>query len=308
MARHRGLLALVIAAVACSNAPHEEDDTEYMVAIADDVTTPQSVDDSWADPVDPSEEGLNPPHDRGKLSEIGLGLTQLNASVESNASSGQRSDWFFFRTPTVADVTQGIARITTIDPMVDTTTIYKPWAFATDLDGDEAIGSGVIVAKDPMVIVTNTHVVKNAVSVKIEFPALGPQKYNADVRMISPDFDIALLTLTHESDVLSDAAKLQVSLPAVKFTDREPTCPLGVEVLALGYSLGMNELKLSEGIISGSNSDDYFVCTSTAPISPGNCGGPLLRKEGMTIVGLNTASFVTTPGVPRVFWMVVSEG
>ena len=99
-----------------------------------------------------------------------------------------------------------------------------------------------------------------------------------------------------------------MSLPAVKFTDREPTCPLGVEVLALGYSLGMNELKLSEGIISGSNSDDYFVCTSTAPISPGNCGGPLLRKEGMTIVGLNTASFVTTPGVPRVFWMVVSEG
>merc|ERR550514_2295196 len=72
---------------------------------------------------------------------------------------------------------------------------------------------------------------------------------------------------------------------------------MGQSVIALGFSLGSQYLKYSDGIISGGESiNNWMVIQSTAPISPGNSGGPLLLPQqtvnGTTVkvIGVNFAS------------------
>lgn len=59
----------------------------------------------------------------------------------------------------------------------------------------------------------------------------------------------------------------------------------GQEVLTLGYPLGMESLKLTEGIISG-RQDQYFQ--TDAPLNPGNSGGPMIDSDGR-VIGINVA-------------------
>jgi S1-C subfamily serine protease len=59
----------------------------------------------------------------------------------------------------------------------------------------------------------------------------------------------------------------------------------GQEVLTLGYPLGMDSLKLTEGIISG-RQEGLFQ--TDAPLNPGNSGGPMLNEEGK-VIGINVA-------------------
>ena len=70
----------------------------------------------------------------------------------------------------------------------------------------------------------------------------------------------------------------------------------GEDVVALGFPLGNvlgDDLKVTKGNISamvGYKSDpDFFQFT--APIQPGNSGGPLLNEYGL-VVGVNTAALV----------------
>lgn len=65
---------------------------------------------------------------------------------------------------------------------------------------------------------------------------------------------------------------------------------MGEDVLALGFPLGQNTLKISKGNIAGNEEVDENLCIqSTAPISPGNSGGPLLNAEATSVVGVNFA-------------------
>lgn len=59
----------------------------------------------------------------------------------------------------------------------------------------------------------------------------------------------------------------------------------GQEVLTLGYPLGMDSLKLTEGIISG-RQESYFQ--TDAPLNPGNSGGPMLNEDAK-VIGINVA-------------------
>jgi hypothetical protein len=52
---------------------------------------------------------------------------------------------------------------------------------------------------------------------------------------------------------------------------------VGQSVIALGHPLGMNSLKLTEGVISGI--EDGLLQTDTA-LNPGNSGGPMLNRQG----------------------------
>lgn len=66
----------------------------------------------------------------------------------------------------------------------------------------------------------------------------------------------------------------------------------GETVYAIGSSLGL-EGSLSDGIVSSAERDvdgNTYIQT-TAPISSGNSGGPLLDKEGL-VVGITSASFI----------------
>ena len=89
--------------------------------------------------------------------------------------------------------------------------------------------------------------------------------------------------------VEKDLAILKTDCPnTVPVTLRTTPILTGEKVYAIGSSLGLSST-LSEGIISCAGRqfyDDVYIQT-TAPISPGNSGGPLFDKYG-NVIGINT--------------------
>ena len=148
-------------------------------------------------------------------------------------------------------------------------------------------GSGVIIRPDGY-IVTNNHVVQDAVSVNV---TLNNNKvYPATVIGTDPATDVALI-------------KIEASgLPTITFADSDKL-RLGEWVLAIGSPLGA-ELRstITAGIVSAKgrsmpNYDGKFKCESfiqtDAAVNPGNSGGALVNKAG-ELVGINTAIVSTT--------------
>lgn len=143
---------------------------------------------------------------------------------------------------------------------------YKP------SDDAQAIGSGFFVSTDGL-IVTNAHVIEEAAKVWITVPAHGETRYEAEVLGVCFDADLAVLR--------SKSAPVSVILELGNSNDVQ----YGQEVLTLGYPLGMESLKLTEGIISG-RQDSLFQ--TDAPLNPGNSGGPLISEDGK-VIGINVA-------------------
>ena len=148
-------------------------------------------------------------------------------------------------------------------------------------------GSGVIIRPDGY-IVTNNHVVQDAVSVNV---TLNNNKvYPATVIGTDPATDVALI-------------KIEASgLPTITFADSDKL-RLGEWVLAIGSPLGA-ELRstITAGIVSAKgrsmpNYDGKFKIESfiqtDAAVNPGNSGGALVNKAG-ELVGINTAIVSTT--------------
>ena len=58
----------------------------------------------------------------------------------------------------------------------------------------------------------------------------------------------------------------------------------------LGYPLGADTLRVTNGVISGTQQNDFryrIEVQTDAPINPGNSGGPLVLDDG-TVTGMNT--------------------
>lgn len=139
---------------------------------------------------------------------------------------------------------------------------------------------------------TNAHVVKNADIVQVQLPALGQERFEAYVPLICSTFDLAAVRLT-KPEKLRAALEAKKAMLRPLDVRREPLS-LGLEVAAVGFPLGTNSLKVSRGIISGTERVQRMTSyQSTAPISPGNSGGPLfstgsgnLQLIGLTIMKL----------------------
>jgi hypothetical protein len=142
-------------------------------------------------------------------------------------------------------------------------------------DGEKAAqGSGYVFSGDGIVI-TNYHVIRGAKSLNIRVP--GSEPYRVDS------------VLGYEID--HDVAALQVSgssLPALSTeTIEEPK--VGDRVVAIGAPLGL-ESTVSEGIVSAlRDAGTMHIIQTTASISPGSSGGPLLNEYGK-VIGLTTST------------------
>lgn len=149
-------------------------------------------------------------------------------------------------------------------------TTYRP-------GGQEiALGSGFFI-QDNGLLVTNYHVVEGAYTIKVK---LGSYTYNA--------------THVHCYNKQKDVATLWVNTNGrkVPYLDLNTTLPqVGETVYAIGSSLGLTGT-FSSGIVSYSNRELEGVkfIQTTAPISSGNSGGPLVNEFGQ-VIGMNTATY-----------------
>lgn len=145
---------------------------------------------------------------------------------------------------------------------------------------DGTVGSGFLY-NNKGDIITNAHVVAGVKDVKVR--TTDAKGFDGKVIGISTETDVAL--------VRAEGLKNQEPLHISKDHDAE----LGQEIVALGSPLGLQNT-VTTGIISGTNRDFDLppykysgVHQISAPIAPGNSGGPLLDRENGQVIGMNSA-------------------
>lgn len=120
------------------------------------------------------------------------------------------------------------------------------------------------------VFVTNYHVVEGFRQVALEDQ--DKNRYLADVILINPSLDIALLTA--EGDFSA--------LPGITLAVEDVT--LGQKINVAGYPFGM-PFTATEGTISSPRQlmdDNYYIQTDAA-VNPGNSGGPMFNQKGEVV-------------------------
>jgi S1-C subfamily serine protease len=148
-------------------------------------------------------------------------------------------------------------------------------------------GSGVAITPDGYIL-TNSHVVNGAA--KIEIALTDEHRIPASVVGDDPATDLALIH-AHGADFphadLASGNVLRVGQLVIAMGN-----PLGLHasvstgvISALGRALRSQEGRLIESVIQ-----------HTAPLNPGNSGGPLLNSHGK-IVGINTAIIANAQGI-----------
>ena len=143
-----------------------------------------------------------------------------------------------------------------------------------------SLGSGVIVDSKRGLVLTNNHVIANAIQITVTLR--DGRQVEAEIVGSDPETDIAVLKMTAEN------------LTALTTTDSDDL-RVGDFVVAIGNPFGLGQT-VTSGIISalsrsGLGIEEYedFIQTD-ASINPGNSGGALVNLKG-ELVGINTAIF-----------------
>lgn len=134
-------------------------------------------------------------------------------------------------------------------------------------------------------IVTNYHVVEGAASITIQG--------------VKGDFNTKYSATIVGTDKINDLALLKISdlnfldFGTLPYTITSTTSEAGEEIFVLGYPLTStmgDEIKLTTGIISSKTGyqGDVALYQISAPIQPGNSGGPLFDKKG-NVIGVVSA-------------------
>ena len=132
-------------------------------------------------------------------------------------------------------------------------------------------------------LLTNYHVIRSAAEAKVQLNN-GHSGRITDVVMEQEDVDLAvvLVNFSEQSNNKPDAG---IPISTLDIANG-PELPVGTKVYAIGSPKGW-EASLSEGIISGKRkiAEGNWWLQTTAPISPGSSGGPLLNSSG-EVIGL----------------------
>lgn len=134
-------------------------------------------------------------------------------------------------------------------------------------------------------IVTNYHVIEGANSITIQG--------------VNGNFNIQYNTSIVDTDKINDLALLKVTDPTFKgfgiipYSISSAISEVGEEIFVLGYPLTStmgDEIKLTTGVISSKTGfqGDIALYQISAPIQPGNSGGPLFDKNG-NVIGIVSA-------------------
>ncbi len=152
-----------------------------------------------------------------------------------------------------------------------------------EVEGGRSQGSGIAIDGARGHFLTNWHVIQG---IREGWVRVQGAKWMPIVAVVAKDEhkDLALV----EAD-LGDQVIHEARLGSV--TGVKPGDP----VVAIGNPLG-EEFSVSDGIVSQiRNQEGYKVIQTTAPISPGNSGGPLFNELG-EVIGVTTFSKQDTAG------------
>ena len=151
-----------------------------------------------------------------------------------------------------------------------------------------SLGSGVIIDGKKNLVLTNSHVIEGASSIRVRL--LDGRQFDGELVGSDPDFDLAILHLKDASD-----------LPQANMGDSSDMM-IGETVIAIGNPFGFGNT-VTTGVVSalertietkqGTFTD--FIQTDAA-INPGNSGGPLMNLAG-ELVGINTAIYAEAEGI-----------
>jgi S1-C subfamily serine protease len=197
-----------------------------------------------------------------------LPATPSNASQRSAGLSPHEA--YVRDAPGVAFVTSTVVQKT-----------ESPFLFGQESQGqDEDTGSGIVVNADGTIL-TNYHVVENAIKVTVSFEK--GKSVEAKVVGTDPSNDLAVLRISTDG----------LTLHPLTLGDSS-TAQVGDPVYAIGNPFDL-ERTLTTGVISalqrqitapnGFTIDN--VLQTDAPINPGNSGGPLLNTSG-EVIGINS--------------------
>lgn len=131
-------------------------------------------------------------------------------------------------------------------------------------------------------VVTNNHVIENAKSIKIRgIKGDFSQSYNASVAISDKNNDIALIKINDSNFQ---------GFGNIPYAIASTTSEVGEDVFVLGYPLTAtmgDEIKYTTGVISSKTGfqGDISLYQISAPIQPGNSGGPLFDSKG-NIIGI----------------------
>ena len=145
-------------------------------------------------------------------------------------------------------------------------------------------GTGFAISSNGY-IVTNYHVIENANSI--------------EVKGVNGNFYRKLSAKVIVSDERNDLAILKIndpnftSLGSIPYTFRQGIADVGENVFVLGYPMTYSmgeEIKLTNGIVSSKTGfkGDISLYQISAPVQPGNSGGPLFDKNG-NLIGIVSA-------------------
>lgn len=150
-----------------------------------------------------------------------------------------------------------------------------------------AAGSGIVIAPDGYIL-TNNHVVADARQVDVRFT--DGKILRARLMGVDPAMDLALMQVGAAGLIyvpLGDSGSLATGSFVIAIGNPlgfDSTVSTGV-VSALGRGLRSTDGRLIENIIQ-----------HTAPLNPGNSGGPLVNSHG-EVVGINTAIIALSQGI-----------
>lgn len=149
----------------------------------------------------------------------------------------------------------------------------------------QSLGSGVIVDAQRGLVLTNNHVIENAVQITVTLR--DGRQLQAELVGSDPETDVAVIRIP--SDGLVD----------IKLSDSD-SLRVGDFVVAIGNPFGLGQT-VTSGIVSalsrsglGIEGYEDFIQTD-ASINPGNSGGALVNLKG-ELIGINTAIFSQSGG------------
>ena len=134
-------------------------------------------------------------------------------------------------------------------------------------------------------VVTNFHVVDGATHILLK--GIGGdfnKQYEANIVYVDANNDLAILQISDSSFI--GFSNLPYSL-------EQKIMEVGEEIYTLGYPMSSimgEEIKYTQGVVSSKTGiqGDVTVYQISAPIQPGNSGGPLFNKQG-NIVGITSS-------------------